>query len=593
MVSCIGYSALKSHAPISPHSFIKSLIIACGRADSDRRQEVVKLFGLLRSDGIFPSAVTLGQYTRAIAEGYSKQSSGKAHSIITESVVASTFGPNADNSLENIADLHIPNALDFLDGNVMDLDDAGTRWRQGREARKKEKKIDNHEHSAEKNQRAKRRQHRPWIPVLSSSSFSPHWKPKNALDASFDLIRDFSFIALWSRSTSCPKCAHVLLDEEIQAGWDNVELENDDSSEIKCPCCGTTVLPKIGYLEMLPHTPEVVKRTNEHHASNELPAQVQNILPSDSEELNDERLGSVPYLSPSQMRAKLEHIIEDFGEDVLEREKLRYLNPTVFFNLWWFCCRFSLPLPLSISNGGQFVTSDNGVPIYNNHCCAFASWDKSIAVAACHSAAKTVLSFQNMIRKSNRPKAAPAFKHLVNSFQKSHPEEMSQTESSESGDLSGLQNPLKDDFPLLANLNFQSLGQRDWDNADLSAVLVKLVEACDKRDFFPAVEAVLQCNDDRRAKYGVSADRNVELDCYSTLLYLTRYQCTSAFHKFFPTTSKTCKGYHFWCPNSTVSIFDRMFRDALDRVRAQGNITPINDVSDIALGFRSVFGHII
>lgn len=38
-----------------------SLMIACGRADSDRRHELVKLFGLLRSDGIFPSAVTLGQ----------------------------------------------------------------------------------------------------------------------------------------------------------------------------------------------------------------------------------------------------------------------------------------------------------------------------------------------------------------------------------------------------------------------------------------------------------------------------------------------------------------------------------------------------
>ena len=63
-----------------------SLIIACGRVDSDRRQDVVKLCGLLRSDGIFPSAVTLGQYTRAIAEGYSKQNSGTANSIISEAV---------------------------------------------------------------------------------------------------------------------------------------------------------------------------------------------------------------------------------------------------------------------------------------------------------------------------------------------------------------------------------------------------------------------------------------------------------------------------------------------------------------------------
>jgi hypothetical protein len=38
---------------------------------------VVMPFGLLRSDGISPSAVTLGKYIRANAEGYSNQSKGK------------------------------------------------------------------------------------------------------------------------------------------------------------------------------------------------------------------------------------------------------------------------------------------------------------------------------------------------------------------------------------------------------------------------------------------------------------------------------------------------------------------------------------
>jgi hypothetical protein len=32
------------------------LTVACGRSRSDRRVELVKLFGLLRSDGVFPSA---------------------------------------------------------------------------------------------------------------------------------------------------------------------------------------------------------------------------------------------------------------------------------------------------------------------------------------------------------------------------------------------------------------------------------------------------------------------------------------------------------------------------------------------------------
>ena len=55
----------------------------------------------------------------------------------------------------------------------------------------------------------------------------------------------------------------------------------------------------------------------------------------------------------------------------------------------------------------------------------------------------------------------------------------------------GSENLPKADFPLLANLNVQLLGQGDWDNADLSVILVNLVEAWDKRDFYPAVEAVL------------------------------------------------------------------------------------------------------
>ena len=42
-----------------------------------------------------------------------------------------------------------------------------------------------------------------------------------------------------------------------------------------------------------------------------------------------------------------------------------------------------------------------------------------------------------------------------------------------------------------------------------------------------------------------------------------------------------------------VDIFDEMFRDTVDRVRAQGNSRPIYKVSDVALDFCNVFGHII
>jgi hypothetical protein len=40
---------------------------------------------------------------------------------------------------------------------------------------------------------------------------------------------------------------------------------------------------------------------------------------------------------------------------------------------------------------------------------------------------------------------------------------------------------LKADYPLLANLNLQEIDQSDWNISDLSTILVKLVESCDKK----------------------------------------------------------------------------------------------------------------
>jgi len=150
----------------------------------------------------------------------------------------------------------------------------------------------------------------------------------------------------------------------------------------------------------------------------------------------------------------------------------------------------------------------------------------------------------------------------------------------------------------------------------------------------PAVEAVLECNRRRREKYGPAdadarsefdsaafddqpidapANVTVELDVYRTILYLAKYQCTTAFHAFFPSTVKPCKGYHFWCAIGTpIPMFDRLVRDAIERInngsnsssrQANGNDRPnsapsvlaptIHGVSEVAVGFRCVFGHLI
>jgi len=73
---------------------------------------MVKLFTLLQSDDIFPSAVTLGQYTREIAEGDSKQSTGNANSIISDFTGYPGSPLNVDNSEEKFLKSHVPNTLD-------------------------------------------------------------------------------------------------------------------------------------------------------------------------------------------------------------------------------------------------------------------------------------------------------------------------------------------------------------------------------------------------------------------------------------------------------------------------------------------------
>lgn len=141
-----------------------------------------------------------------------------------------------------------------------------------------------------------------------------------------------------------------------------------------------------------------------------------------------------------------------------------------------------------------------------------------------------------------------------------------------------------DDFPLLSKFNLAGFYSNVWDHPDLSEILVKLVQACksDKRerDFRPVVESVLR--------------RKESVECYRTILYLAKYQCTSAFHAFFPATLKPCKGYHFWCPMVPLPIFDHLFREAAKRVRSNNvGISPIHEVGEVPLAFRSVFGHLM
>ena len=97
-------------------------MVACGRVQSDRRAEIVKLFGMLRADDIFPSAVTLGQYTKAIAEGFSKRTG------ITDDSATTTVDPQS----ATIAEYLLRGNIHALDSNLLLLEEAGRGWRRPR-----------------------------------------------------------------------------------------------------------------------------------------------------------------------------------------------------------------------------------------------------------------------------------------------------------------------------------------------------------------------------------------------------------------------------------------------------------------------------
>lgn len=548
----------------------RSLMVACGRIGSDRRIELVKLFGLLRQDGIFPSAVTLGQYTKALAEGYSKRSIGMTDDEFGGVEVTVSGSYEGRFSLSPKSDANCESFLNVFDGNLAVLEDSGRRWRQ---RQSKESGTSQYGYQSAGNLQGedfqKKQTTKPWIPVFTSSSFVPFQSELKGTDPL--KLENVKFVALWSRTRACDNCSYILLDEEVQSGWDVVGGQDDPDCAVPCPRCGSLLVPMIGYKELelneAAEPPPKIRPGTET-----LPPQLGNAL-EHAYDYGLQGKGFVRYMSPSAVRLSLERYVEAEGDSVLLRETLRQRDPELFYNFWWYCARFSLPLPLPTVAGG----SGDDLSKSMGHVCACAAYEKSVALRGCYEGAQALLPHLDVT--GGNPENGPCV-----------------------------------DFPLLSRFNMQAFSQGDWDHDDLSKILVTLVEACDKRDFKPVVECVLRCNQ-RRIQKNTSPESDPgdnsmieatlsdlttdtatpDLDCYRTILYLAKYQCTSAFHVFFPATVKPCKGYHFWCATGTpLPVFDHMFRDAVKRIRNRDNtFTPLNDVSDVALGFRCVFGHII
>ena len=160
-------------------------------------------------------------------------------------------------------------------------------------------------------------------------------------------------------------CGYIPLEEEIQAGWDVVGGENDIPGAINCPRCGSLLIPMLGYREMT--IDEALHKGDEERATGTSGgvADFDSLPPQIGPELETPDASYVTYISPTTLRLSLERHIAENGEEVLDREHLKSIDPELFYNFWWYCARFSLPLPLPV----QHV--DGKDP---GHFCLFAAW---------------------------------------------------------------------------------------------------------------------------------------------------------------------------------------------------------------------------
>jgi hypothetical protein len=219
---------LRSKQRIVPdEAAYRALIVACGRTRTDRRMELVKLFGLLRSDGILPSAVTLGQYTRALAEGYSKQSTGPLEDDgggsveVTESASLDLRIRRGKGNLEIL--------LGILDGSLAVLEDAGRRWRQKSNAGNEDVNTTedpsvSHGVKSSHSDRRKKRSSRPWLPVQLSSSFVSTGQEESVPLHSLPLSRsNLRLQTIWSRTKSCD-CKYTRMIVPLLSSFSNSSL---------------------------------------------------------------------------------------------------------------------------------------------------------------------------------------------------------------------------------------------------------------------------------------------------------------------------------------------------------------------------------
>lgn len=445
----------------------------------------MKLYGLMRADGIFPNAVTLGQYTKAIAEGYSHVKVDDSTKVGMQVVISSHKHSK-----------QVYFSLDVLDSNLLTLEESGLKWKSGNSPLVKTDlptpqsnniptqvveedltvTISPSKTFDTANTQRSMKSKRSWLPVSCSSSFLPNSKLDNH-PGRLDRIRLF---ALWSRTAACKACTYIPLDEEIQSGWDVMQTKLEIVDTVACPRCAESITPLICYKEMTVNEIIESESTTIGHDNlssqvadlndsgisedtdlQDVPPQLESIIkngPASDSRTEQDQPGCVAYLSPLNLRITLEGLVLEYGEAILERGRLRMVNPEVFFNLWWYAARFSLPLPLSVKS--CLIDDNPNIDTGSYDCCAFASWDRSLALEGCRSAAKAIVAAQTI---SSSPDPLLCEKLFDNP---------------------------NTDIPLLSFFNLQNYAQIDWDHPDFSEseyLLSSFVYSSSASNFFNTV----------------------------------------------------------------------------------------------------------
>lgn len=156
--------------------------------------------------------------------------------------------------------------------------------------------------------------------------------------------------AMWTRTTSCPSCGYVLLEEETQACcWEEEGL-------FSCRVCGckNVIEAMIGY-----------KNVTGPRKRGEDDAQIRYLLDG-AESLEVDGAGFVRMMNPHDVLECIESILcEGDHRNALSFDRILHEDKILLYNMWYFCTRFGLPLPL---NDSKDIT-------------AAAAWDSGIAIS--------------------------------------------------------------------------------------------------------------------------------------------------------------------------------------------------------------------